>query len=403
MKVAFHFDSRNLSAGIGGEFFNRQLLRAILADEEPDVSTRVFAGDLLLWSFAIKAESVETVESGGRTGISERHVFQRDSFIELAERWLAESVQGWHLLSRALIDAVFQDSVYTICLESVSALVAARLHERLSQHEGYLGVLEINDESGVHWGLYSMSLIPLLRVIGRTAYLFRDPWDEAETDDQAASLRGLGFRRVETEALNGKYTIFDEYASFFHAQRVARWKQGAGSLLAFVADEVVTRLGDSAPELGPRLLAAFNALNRAEGGEEYAQVAVTCRRVVEYVTDAIFPPTEETRDGRKLGGPQFRNRLLAFADDQHRSDTNIDLVAISTDALRQQVEKLAALSNKGVHGEVVRAEARRCLLRTVMLLDDIISLKPTPFPVKNHVDPDRIAEWLCDAASSGEA
>jgi hypothetical protein len=398
MKVAFHFDSRHPSAtDFYGGVYDSVLFHSILLDENPDLSSRVFVGDLLIAQFAMKSEGVEAVEFGGKSGTAERFAFQRDRFLELTEQWLDESAEGWHMLSPRLVDAVIHDAVYVICVESISAHVAVRLHERLAQHPGYLGVLEISDESRLHWGLYSMSLIPLLRIVGRKAYLFREPWDEDQgEEDKAKTLRMLGFEQVEFEALNGKYTIFDEYANFFHARRVAQWKRGAGSLLAFVADEVVTRLGDSAPELGPKLLAAFNALDRAEGVEEYAQVTTTCRRVIEYVTDAIFPPSAETRDGRKLGGPQFRNRLLAFADDQHKSETNIDLVVVSTEALREQVEKLSALANKGVHSEVMRSEARRCLLRTVTLLDDIISLKPSPFPVRDHVSVEKMADWMQD-------
>jgi hypothetical protein len=57
------------------------------------------------------------------------------------------------------------------------------------------------------------------------------------------------------------------------------------------------------------------------------------------------------------------------------SDTNIDLICASTALLGEQLEKLGNLVNKGVHAEVSRQEARRCLLRTIMALDDILSLK----------------------------
>jgi hypothetical protein len=77
--------------------------------------------------------------------------------------------------------------------------------------------------------------------------------------------------------------------------------------------------------------------------------------------------------------------LLAFADQTRRSNTNIDLIAVSTKALGEQLEKLEALINKGVHAEIYRSEARRCLLRVILLFDDILSLKANAFEIQGHI------------------
>ncbi|MNJ78595.1 hypothetical protein D3C77_763900 [compost metagenome] len=75
--------------------------------------------------------------------------------------------------------------------------------------------------------------------------------------------------------------------------------------------------------------------------------------------------------------------MLAFADIERKSDTNIDVIVASTNLLKEQIEKLNNLVNKGVHAEVYREEARRCLIRTILLLGDLISLKREPLPIKN--------------------
>jgi hypothetical protein len=142
-------------------------------------------------------------------------------------------------------------------------------------------------------------------------------------------------------------------------------------------------LSDVAPQLGDKLWAAFRTFDSAETDEQYAQVAASCRRIFEYVTDNLFPPTEVKINGRDLSENKFRNRFLAYADIERRSNTNIDVIVASTNLLREQIEKLSELVNKGIHAEVYREEARRCLIRTVMLLDDFISLKSDPFPIKD--------------------
>jgi hypothetical protein len=191
---------------------------------------------------------------------------------------------------------------------------------------------------------------------------------------------------VEYESLNGKFSLFDKYDDFAHAKRVSDWKRRSGALLAFIGDNVVSQLNDIAPELANKLWAALDLLERAETEEQYAQVSTSCRRAIEYVVDCIFPPLSGEQSGPfKLGQPQYRNRLLAFADEARRSDTNINLIAVSTQSLAEQLEKLEALINKGVHAEIYRSEARRCLLRVIMLFDDILSLKNSPFEIQGHV------------------
>jgi hypothetical protein len=58
----------------------------------------------------------------------------------------------------------------------------------------------------------------------------------------------------------------------------------------------------------------------------------------------------------------------------------------STDLLFQQWEKLNKLANKGVHSDVFREETRRCVIRTILLMDDIVSLRRGPFPIKTTLD-----------------
>ena len=174
-------------------------------------------------------------------------------------------------------------------------------------------------------------------------------------------VQNLGFDPVSWESLNGRFSMFDRYHNFEHAQRVAEWKRDCGHMLGFIADSVVSRLGDAVPDLGDRLWSALRTFDRAETTEQLSQVAATCRRLIEHVADRLFPPRETVRGGPKLGPTHYRNRLLAFADQERRTATAIDLVCVSTDALDQQITRLLDVVQKGIHAEIYRAETRRCL------------------------------------------
>lgn len=67
-----------------------------------------------------------------------------------------------------------------------------------------------------------------------------------------------------------------------------------------MADNVAHRLGDTAPELDDKLWNALKNFNEAETDEQYALVALSCRRSLEYVINQLFPPIKQKIDGHKL-------------------------------------------------------------------------------------------------------
>lgn len=190
-----------------------------------------------------------------------------------------------------------------------------------------------------------------------------------------------------------RYTSLDKNFNFENARRAAEWKRRCGHMLAFVADNVVHRLEDTAPKLSEMLWATIIALEDAEIDEQYSQVAVSCRRIVEYVVDQIAPPTRGQIESKRK---EFRERLKAYADKQRRDEEDIELICVSNEMLEEQYKKLSSLVNRGVHREIYRDAARRCLLRTIILLDDIVSLKASAFEIRPDldIDLDEILNWI---------
>lgn len=277
--------------------------------------------------------------------------------------------------------------MFVLLFESISFRDAQEIDHQLQAHPWYLGALQIDDACRGHWVAYANAMVVSYRIIGRDIYIFWDGiCDDSKDEGHVEELAGFGFTSVDFEGLNGKFTVFDKYHDFQQARRVAELGNALSDALGTMADQVITRFSDAAPELGNKLWSAIRAYERAEVPEDYAQVATSCRRVIEYVADAVFPPTDPDPDGRLLGPKQYRNRLLAFADRERLSDTNLDLICASTNLLGEQLEKFGSLVNKGVHAEVMRHEARRCLLRTIMSLDDILSLKRGPLEIRTMWD-----------------
>lgn len=381
MKIAFHFDYMHPTIDINKNYallICKDVLRVVLNAKNLNLYSKIFFGDLLLSRLASDIE---------KKGTSTTIKFNKEKFFKILPLWLEPRINNWCTLSEKGMDCIFRHNVFVICFESIDLLAAEKLDRYLTEKiPSYIGALEVDETSPIHWTVYSDYIGPFLRIVNKDLFVFWDGISEESKNTGAMEyFRSLPFNKLEYESLNGKHTIFDEFHDFEQAKRIAEWKHQFGSLLAFIADDVINKLGDSAPDLGNKLWAALKTFNEAETDEQFAQVSATCRRIIEYVSDQVFPPTNEIVDGRKLGTNQYRNRLLAFAEKEKKSDTNIDLITISTKTLSEQMEKLSNLVNKGVHSELYRSECRRCLLRTVLLLDDIASLKSSPFEIKIKV------------------
>jgi hypothetical protein len=379
MKIAFHFNAGHESLGsYYGYPIRKALLSAVLNSRTMDLDTKVFEGDLLLAMLTMDREMTETGES---------RQFNKDRLSSAIQTLLNPGSHVWMSFDMRIVDALLGAKVFVILLESISFRNAQDLDRSLRELPYYLGALQVDGACSMHWVAYSESLVAAYRIVGKALFSFWDGVSEDSKDERwIEEFRRLGFTRVEFEALNGKFTVFDKYDDFEQARRVAELGDALSDSLGFLADQVITRLSDTVPELGNKLWSAIQTYDRAEVVEDYAQVAISCRRLIKYMADQVFPPQDTPVGGRKVGPAEYRNRLLAYADNERASDTNIDLICVSTEMLSQQLEKLGKLAHKGVHADIYRHEARRCLLRTIMILDDILSLRERPLEIKPHLD-----------------
>ena len=381
MKIAFHFDGEHSSlGGFYGWKIEKIFFELLLRSRNLSLSSKIFEGDLLLESMAYESDGQD----------NNCRSFNPDKYRDIIRNWIRPKHTVWSSLIYARINSTLEESgcIFVVGFETLEESMAEYVDEQLlKESEAYLGALEVDDGSELHWQLYSNRMAMRYRIRDRDISIFWDGVNEdSKNDGYQEDFKKLGFKNVKFESLNGRYTIFDEYNNFEQSRRVAEWKKLCGNYLAFITDDIAHGLGDAAPELGNKLWSMLKTFNEAETNEQYAQVTASCRRTIEYISDQLFPPIDGEVEGRKVGKNQYRNRLLAFADNERRSDTNIDLICISTEALKDQLEKLSDLANKGVHAEVYRTETRRCLLRTIMLLDDIVSLKVGSFEIKSKLD-----------------
>ena len=273
------------------------------------------------------------------------------------------------------------ERIFVIWLTSVDRSHAAALNGVFTQADAYLGAVEVDNTYLPHVVLYSHGLCPFGRIHGQEFSLFWDESNEASKDFSAlAKLKECGFQDVAFESLNGRYSIFDRRHTPEQTVLFGETQKLCERLLADTAERVLNALTDIAPALPEKLHAALSAYANATSSERIAHTALSCRRILEYIADCLFPPQSQgPLTGRKLDKQAYRNRLLAYADVARASDSSIDLIVVSTETLGEQLTRLDSAVNKGVHADLLDVEGRRCLVRTIMLLDDLVSLKSSPF------------------------
>ncbi len=101
-------------------------------------------------------------------------------------------------------------------------------------------------------------------------------------------------------------------------------------------------LEDLSPNLFNSLGAAAERLAVAENEEELAQVALSGRRYMEQLADALFPAVDGKRPGRALTSAAYKNRLWAFVE-EHNTNGPLRLREIGTEIDRVGVKTITSL------------------------------------------------------------
>jgi len=116
---------------------------------------------------------------------------------------------------------------------------------------------------------------------------------------------------------------------------------------------------------------------RAGSQENLAHAAVSCRRALEAIADAVWPPekgvTVKDRHGHELevGVEQFRNRLALFFERRVLSKSRRAHDIADLDALDKRLKLLIQGAGKGVHGDLDLGDARRLYLATIQMLAEM--------------------------------
>jgi len=150
-----------------------------------------------------------------------------------------------------------------------------------------------------------------------------------------------------------------------------------------IRKRVDSSIGDLVPDAVQKFSAIYENLN-SDNPEDWSNAVHSCRRILQDLSDAVFPPSDKdriiTEKGKqkhiKLGPKNYINRIICFVDDHKESKRFADLVGSHLKFLGDRLDALFKAGQKGSHKTIMsREEADRYVVYTYLLVGDILTLK----------------------------
>jgi hypothetical protein len=268
-------------------------------------------------------------------------------------------------------------TVFCWVFQNITIEIAENLNNKLVQDPAYLGAMDIDFSDLIQLRFFRNSLPETYRLNGNRCSVF---YALGENEDPDMVVREI-FRRhefiVEDEDAGARGTIFDEYDSIDHFTRIEDAKRVLEALPNLTADfisDLVLVVEDLHPKLFNAFASAARTLDRAETDEDFAQVALSGRRLMEQVADYLFPARGGEWNGRKIGPAEYKNRLWTYIEQAIKEERSTDIVLLST--LGDEVDRLVKLFNSGLHAVPSRESVRTAFSDLLIWLKRVIDLSP---------------------------
>lgn len=197
------------------------------------------------------------------------------------------------------------------------------------------------------------------------------------------SMERIGIAKVinDTSKLIGQRRafIYQYLSNTYYELRYSIASDDSFSRIRTIVDENLS-------DLVPNSLQKFAAISdnlESDNTEDWSNAVHSCRRVLQDLADALFPPTNDVTkkiNGKevviKLGSDAYINRLIAYAEQNSESERFEAIVGSHMKFLGERLDAIFQAAQKGSHSEIVtRSEADRYVVYTYMVVGDLMSLK----------------------------
>jgi hypothetical protein len=155
----------------------------------------------------------------------------------------------------------------------------------------------------------------------------------------------------------------------------------ADDIFSRIRERVDSAIGKTVPDAIQKLTSVNDNL-RSENPEDWSNAVHSCRRVLQDLANAIYPPRENKEEVInnkpkiiKLGQDNYINRIIAFVEENSNSDRFKEIVGSHTSFIGDRLDSIFKAAQKGSHDNIVsREEADRYVVYTYLIIGDILSL-----------------------------
>ena len=350
-----------------------------------------YAASLMGVDLAVVASIVSAVPEHRRhvtilSGTLPQYKFVSDKQIlkNVVDRLLGRSVPAWTTIQSDDLTRVL--STIDIVAFVVDGLIppdAREVHRLLTTTTGYLGAIESLPAETIGWVIYDNSLPARYRIVGKELRIFyrKAEFDAGADRDEMPmeAFRESGLvARVIWEDTGMRDSYFDPYKTLEHAQTSAEVEVMVTNQMTGVVNEIFLRAAQLDPRLVKYLHGAFKSFERIDTSDALAHAALSCRRFIENLANALYPPREGKINNRLLGKAEYRNRLWAYVQDELSSNSQRQLVLTTLEDVGNRIDKLDTVANSGLHSDIDQIETRRLLVGLTTLMYDLLTLTEPP-------------------------
>lgn len=364
MNIAFLFNSDHpLFNGSYGFPIKKKILETNIL-QGTNRNIKISVGDILTFSAIL--------ESKDRT---------YEAFYQLNKK-VYTPTQFKNLIQPKLEDTSKEATIYCIYIKNILEKTALLLHEQLLNYQPYLGSMDIDFNNKLHVHFFEVLLIPRYRIFNKECSIFysMSEFNDISAENEFKSVKEIFEKNkfnVIFEDLGASGTIFDKYyADYEHLSRIQDFKD-TFLKLPNITDDILNNIIISLEELHPKLFNAFASMartfDRIETEEDIAQCSISGRRFLEHLANYIFPPRQELYNNRRVGKPEYKNRIWAYINDTVKSNS-LDEKLIPK--IGNNLDIVIGKFNSGLHGELSKTEFTNSVEILLNFIIELVNLSP---------------------------
>lgn len=248
-------------------------------------------------------------------------------------------------------------------------------------------------------GKYYITSLPQLEAIGDGYKQRADAFNQ--TIDKSAVLENYLVKRATEEFLANRAQQqaaarkqYNDNQALVVALRAAIHNYATDVYIAIelgdaaqdIFEEARKRVDNFVRSYAPKAAEQIVAMNERmadDSPESYSHALTTCRRLLLTIADAMYPARSEPHvdssgKSRDVSADNYKNRLLAYLEQNTTSVGSKELIASGLEHLAARLDAVNSKVSKGVHVDVTKEEARLAVIHTYLFLGEVAQATKLP-------------------------